>query len=389
MPETGDGTRCVQGGAGPEHPVRPVIPGPVLSATFHLGLPDDPLPTDFYGRAGNPTWRALETAIGDLDGGECVVFASGMAAVAAVLRLRAGPGRAALRRLLRDPRARRGEDRGRRARGAHRRTVARRSQARASCCWRPPPTRASTSATSPRSPPPRTPRARSWPSTTPPPPRSASARWRSAPTSPLASDTKALAGHDDVVLGHVSTARPRAGRPAARAAHARQAPGPARWRPGSPTAGSPRSTCASPGRPPTPPRVVEVLRGHPAVAAWRWPGHPDDPAHDLARRQMRRWNGVIGLTLASEAAVGRFLAASRLVASATSFGGVRTSADRRQRWGDAVPPGLLRLSVGCEDARRSRGRRAGRADGAETRRRISHSPNPPGLWSDSRREVVA
>jgi cystathionine gamma-lyase len=96
--------------------------------------------------------------------------------------------------------------------------------------------------------------------------------------------------------------------------------------------------------------VVEVVRGHPAVAAWRWSGHPDDPAHDLARRQMRRWNGVIGLTLASEAAVGRFLAASRLVASATSFGGVRTSADRRQRWGDAVPPGFLRLSVGCEDA---------------------------------------
>ena len=48
--------------------------------------------------------------------------------------------------------------------------------------------------------------------------------------------------------------------------------------------------------------------------------------------------------------MGRFLAASRLVASATSFGGVRTSADRRQRWGDAVPPGFLRLSVGCEDA---------------------------------------
>ena len=96
MPETGDGTRCVQGGrrAGATS-VSPLIPGPVLSATFHLGLPDDPLPTDFYGRAGNPTWRALEAAIGDLDGGECVLFASGMAAIAAVLRLRPGRGRAA------------------------------------------------------------------------------------------------------------------------------------------------------------------------------------------------------------------------------------------------------------------------------------------------------
>jgi hypothetical protein len=62
-------------------------PGPVLSSTFDLGLPSDPTPADFYGRSGNPTWRALEAAIGELDGGECVVFASGMAAIAAVLRL--------------------------------------------------------------------------------------------------------------------------------------------------------------------------------------------------------------------------------------------------------------------------------------------------------------
>jgi cystathionine gamma-lyase len=47
--------------------------------------------------------------------------------------------------------------------------------------------------------------------------------------------------------------------------------------------------------------------------------------------------------------VGRFLAASRLVTSATSFGGLRSSADRRQRWGDDVAPGLVRFSAGCED----------------------------------------
>ncbi len=64
---------------------------------------------------------------------------------------------------------------------------------------------------------------------------------------------------------------------------------------------------------------------------------------------MRRWNGVLRFTLASEAAVGEFLAASRLVGSATSFGGLRSTADRRQRWGDAVAPGLLRFSAGCED----------------------------------------
>ena len=64
---------------------------------------------------------------------------------------------------------------------------------------------------------------------------------------------------------------------------------------------------------------------------------------------MRRWNGVLGFTLPSAEAVGEFLAASRLVGSATSFGGLRTTADRRQRWGDAVAAGQVRLSAGCED----------------------------------------
>jgi cystathionine gamma-lyase len=46
----------------------------------------------------------------------------------------------------------------------------------------------------------------------------------------------------------------------------------------------------------------------------------------------------------------RFLAAARLVADATSFGGVLSSAERRARWrGDAVPDGFIRFSAGCED----------------------------------------
>jgi cystathionine gamma-lyase len=95
--------------------------------------------------------------------------------------------------------------------------------------------------------------------------------------------------------------------------------------------------------------LVPVLRAHPAVDDVRWPGDPADPAYVVASRQMRRWNGVLRFTLASEAAVGEFLAASRLVGSATSFGGLRSTVDRRQRWGDDVAPGLLRFSAGCED----------------------------------------
>jgi len=40
-----------------------------------------------YGRYGNPTWTAFETALGDLEGGTCISFGSGMAAIGAVLDL--------------------------------------------------------------------------------------------------------------------------------------------------------------------------------------------------------------------------------------------------------------------------------------------------------------
>ena len=91
--DEGDGTRCVHGGHAVHGSVGdPLHPGPVLSTAFHLD-PAEP-PGLYYGRAGNPTWTALEAAIGALDGGECVTFASGMAAITAVLRLCARPGRA-------------------------------------------------------------------------------------------------------------------------------------------------------------------------------------------------------------------------------------------------------------------------------------------------------
>ena len=53
----------------------------VLSSTYHAG--GDVM----YARSGNPTWSAFEEALGDLEGGEALVFASGMAAVSAALSL--------------------------------------------------------------------------------------------------------------------------------------------------------------------------------------------------------------------------------------------------------------------------------------------------------------
>jgi cystathionine gamma-lyase len=101
-------------------------------------------------------------------------------------------------------------------------------------------------------------------------------------------------------------------------------------------------------------RSAELIAGrlaaHPAVGAVRYPGLPNDPSHNLARVQMDRFGFLIGLTLKSEAAAERFIDGCALIQPATSFGGVHTSAERRARWGDAVAPGYVRLSVGCEPA---------------------------------------
>jgi cystathionine gamma-lyase len=66
-----------------------------------------------------------------------------------------------------------------------------------------------------------------------------------------------------------------------------------------------------------------------------------------------RWPGVgsvVCFTLQSADRAQAFLAATRLVAEATSFGGLHSSAERRGRWGtDAVAEGFIRFSTGIED----------------------------------------
>jgi cystathionine gamma-lyase len=95
--------------------------------------------------------------------------------------------------------------------------------------------------------------------------------------------------------------------------------------------------------------VTEALCLHPAVETVRWPGLDSDPSYVVALKQMRRIPGVVTFTLASAEAVAKFLSASRLVTAATSFGGLHTTADRRAQWGDDAPEGLVRLSCGVED----------------------------------------
>jgi len=94
--------------------------------------------------------------------------------------------------------------------------------------------------------------------------------------------------------------------------------------------------------------LAQRLREHAAVRAVTYPGLPAHPAHELARAQMTSFGSIVGMTLADRAAADRLIDACRFVRAATSFGGVHTSAERRARWGDQVPEGFIRLSVGCE-----------------------------------------
>ena len=163
----------------------------------------------------------------------------------------------------------------------------------------------------------------------------------------VAADTKAPAGHSDVLFGHV------AGRDAALMARVRD------WRrlsgavPGSFEAWLVHRgietlevrlsrMCASAQV------IAERLLAHPNVLAVRYPGLPGDLSYGVARRQMSGFGFLISFTLQDGVVAEKFLADCPFIAQATSFGSTHTSGERRARWGDPVPEGFIRLSVGCE-----------------------------------------
>ena len=80
-----------------------------------------------------------------------------------------------------------------------------------------------------------------------------------------------------------------------------------------------------------------MLSAHPAVETLRYPG----------------FGGLMSFDVADGNAARRVETSTRLIANATSLGGVRSVMETRRRWeGDRVPAGLLRLSVGLEDLER-------------------------------------
>ncbi|MCQ4042107.1 cystathionine gamma-lyase [Streptantibioticus rubrisoli] len=355
---TADGTRSVHAGRPPAEPYAPSLPGPTFVAHYHL--PGEAAGPYTYGRDGNPTWSRLEEAISQLESpeipAETIAFASGMAAVSAVLLSQVRCGDTVVlpsdcyqtTRVLQE----RLESYGVQVRLAPTAGDAQLGALDgARLLWIETPSNPGLDVCDIR--------------------RLAQAAHSAGAlvavdntlSTPLgqrplelgadfavASGTKALTGHGDLLLGYV-TAR-----------DARLASSVRLWRktvgaiPGPMEAWLAHRSLATLHL-----RIGQQQRNALALAAalgqreevtgLRYPGLPTDPAHQVAAGQMRNFGPVVSFVLPDRGHAERFLAALRLTGEATSFGSVLSTAERRARWGgDTVPEGFIRFSVGVEEA---------------------------------------
>jgi cystathionine gamma-synthase len=105
--------------------------------------------------------------------------------------------------------------------------------------------------------------------------------------------------------------------------------------------------------------VAEMLASHPAVARVYYPGLAEHPGHDVAKRQMRDFGGMVSFTLAAgERAALDVVARTEVFSLAESLGAVESLIEHPARMTHAsvansplaVDPALVRLSVGIEHA---------------------------------------
>ncbi|KQX77882.1 MULTISPECIES: cystathionine gamma-lyase [Streptomyces] len=357
MSAMGDGTRAVRAGLPEPEQYEPTLPGPVFAAHFHLsGVPVGPYT---YGRETNPTWTHLERAISELEAPEeqveTTVFASGMAAVSAVLLSVARAGDAVV---LPDdgyqalPLVREQLE----AYGVEVRTAPTGGDAQlevldgAKLLWIETPSNPGLDVCDVR----RLVEAAHAAGVLVAVDNTLATPLGQRPLElgadfSVASDTKGMTGHGDILLGHVTCRDPLL------------SAGVRRWRkvvgaiPGPMEAWLAHRSLSTlqlrvDRQCSTALVLAETLAKRTEVAGLRYPGLPGDPSYPTAVRQMRRFGSVVSFVLADKETAERFLAALRLVDDATSFGGVRSTAERRARWGgDAVPEGFIRFSVGAED----------------------------------------
>ena len=107
--------------------------------------------------------------------------------------------------------------------------------------------------------------------------------------------------------------------------------------------------------------LAQMLSRHAAVKQVFFPGLPSDPFHELARRQMRNFGGMVAFELHGGVQAGkRFINALQLVARAVSLGDAESLAQHpasmthsaytpQERIAHGISEGLVRLSAGLED----------------------------------------
>ncbi|AQA06007.1 cystathionine gamma-lyase [Mycobacterium sp. MS1601] len=349
----GASTRSVKAVSSQAVPGQPVPPQPVSAATYHLAQ-EGGEGLDFYGRATNPTWRQTEVAIAQLENAAAaLVFGSGMAAVTAALRVLSRPGSVVVvpgdgYYQVRTYAAEYLAPLGVTVREA---SCAQMYEAAADADV--------VMAETPANPGLDVVDLRRLAQVC----RSSGARLvvDNTTATPLgqqplalgadlvvASATKALSGHSDLLAGYV------AGDDAelmAAVERERLLAGPIL---GSFEAWLLLRSLGSAGlridrQCTTALALATMLSSHPAVTSVRYPGLPTDPAYAVAATQMARFGGLVSVQLADAEAVHRLVERSELAVAATSFGGIHTSVDRRARWGDPVSDGFARISLGIED----------------------------------------
>jgi Cystathionine beta-lyases/cystathionine gamma-synthases len=315
---------------------EPFLPGPVLASAYHLSG-DDVHATYGYLREGNPTWEAYERALGELEGGEVVIFASGMAAASAVM-LSLEPGQVLVAPVDGYFGVRQLAEGHLTERGVEVRLVPNEQSAVEQAA----PGAAMIIVESPSNPGLEVidveairalaPDAALVVDNTLATPLGFRPLDHGA-TMTMASATKALSGHSDLLMGYVATTnrmwldRLKAWRTLTGAI-----PGPMEtW--------LAHRSLATLGlrverQLANAAALTELLRERIDVTDVRWPGV----------------GAVVCFTLHDADAVARFFAGSDVIIEATSFGGVHTSGERRARWGtDDIAEGFIRFSCGIED----------------------------------------
>lgn len=344
-------TIAIIAGRGPEEPGHPINVPPVLTSIYKTG------PGILYGRAGNPTWSAFEETVGALEGGHCVAFSSGMAAVTAVLSSLEAGSKVVLSadsytgsRLQLERMASKGTL-------EHVTVDTTDTEAVIAAC------------------------------------EGAALLWLESPTNPMLSipdiaklaaaahdlganvvvdstfatpllqqplelgadivihsASKFISGHSDLIMGLAIT---RDGGWYDELLRQRTLGG------GIP--GPLETFLALRGLRSLPVRLEKAqanaselarrLEQHPAIERVVYPGLPSHPDHELALKQMRGPGAMLCFVVAGGAeAADEACDRVRIITHATSLGGIDTSMERRSRWeGENAPDGLIRMSVGCEN----------------------------------------